>query len=115
MTDKKLNDRIERALEGLLSEQELQALQAEIVRDPAARAAYTKRAWLHSELRAGRDRLPSLLAAPVTIRPKRWPIAAAAATLAACLTLVACLLFLPRSQPAPTIPIVATLTQADNC
>ncbi len=112
MTDKNLNDRIERALEGLLPEMDCQALQAEIVSNPTARAAYTERAWLHSQLRAGRDRLPSLLAAPVTIRPKRWPIAAAAATLAACLTLIACLLFLPRHQP---VPIVATLTQADNC
>ncbi len=115
MTDKKLTDRIERALEGLLSDQEWQALQAEIVNDPATRAAYVQRASLHSQLRAGRDRLPSLLANPVVIRPKRWPIAAAAASLAACLTLVACLLFLPRSQSAPVIPIVATLTQADNC
>ena len=33
-------DRIERALEGLLSEAEWQALQAEIVRDPELRAAW---------------------------------------------------------------------------
>jgi ferric-dicitrate binding protein FerR (iron transport regulator) len=115
MIDKKLSDRIERALEGLLSENEWQALQEEIVRDLATRAAYAERAWLHSQLRSQRERLPSLLAEPVTLRPKRWPIALAAATIAACLTLVACLLFLPRSQPAPVVPIVATLTQADNC
>lgn len=107
-------NRIERALEGLLSDAEWQALQEEIVRDEAVRAAYVERAWLHSQLRADRDRLPSLLAEPVELAPRRrWPAALAAATIAACLTLVACLVWLPGS--AEVKPFVATLIQADNC
>lgn len=120
MANKELNDRIERALEGLLSDSEWLALQEEVVHDSAARAAYVQRAWLHSQLRSERARLQSVLGGPVAlrsavvVRPNRWPIAVAAAV-AACWTLVACLLFLPRRQPVPAVPIVATLTQADNC
>jgi len=109
------DDRIERALEGLLSDEAWEALQADITRDPELRAAYTERAWLHSQLRAQRDQLQAIFSEPVTIRPRRWPIAMAAATVAACLTLVACLLFLPRRQERQVVPIVAKLTQADNC
>ena len=54
--------RIARALEGLLGAEERAAFEAEVLRDPALRAAYAERAWLHGALRADRDRLPELLA-----------------------------------------------------
>jgi len=113
----KTDDRIERALEGLLPEEEWQALQAEIVRDPALRAAYVDRVWLHSQLRSERDTLIELLDEPKAsetniIRPKRWTVAVWAAAAAACVTLVASAFVFsgPRSKPT-----VATLIQADNC
>lgn len=82
-----LHERIERALEGLLTAAELDALQAEVVRDPAVRAAYAERAWLHGRLRAERDRLPQWLEAeePAAVAPvRRWIFAAAVAAAAAC-------------------------------
>jgi len=108
----KNEDRIERALEGLLPEEEWRSLQSDIVRDPGLRAAYVDRVWLHSCLRAERETLVELLEEPAVIRPKRWPAAMWAAAAAACVTLGASLLFLPglRGKTA-----VATLVQADNC
>lgn len=103
----KNEDRIERALEGLLSEEEWQALQAEVVRDPELRAAYVDRVWLHSNLRAERESLIELLDEPAPIR--RWPVAAWAAAAAACMTLVTSVLIFSGK------PAVATLVQADNC
>jgi hypothetical protein len=108
----KNDDRIERALEGFLSDEEWQDLQNDIVRDPMLRAAYVDHVWLHSSLRAERDTLLKLLQEPEVIRPKRWPIAAWAAAIAACVTLIASLVFLPGQRSKPP---VATLVQADNC
>jgi hypothetical protein len=112
-------ERIERALEGLLSPDELNAFKEDVVRDPALRAAYAERAWLHATLRAERERLPRLLErdgvhaeerglAPVRRGPWFW--SAAVATLAAA---VVAGFFLSRGREArPTT--VATLVQAQN-
>lgn len=102
-------DRIGRALDGLLSPEDLAALQAEVVRDPALRAAYVDQAWLHANLRAQREMLPDLLEAPAEEKViRRWPVALWASAAAACLTLAAsALLFVHRP--------VATLVQAENC
>lgn len=103
-------DRIGRALEGLLPPDELAALQAEVVRDPALRAAYAERAWLHGALHAERDRLPDLLA-PVDAapRPARWVWLAGLGVAAA----ASVLLSIALRRPAPPAAI-ATLVQADN-
>lgn len=108
----KNEDRIERALEGLLTEEEWHALQADIVRDPELRTAYVDRVWMHSHLRAERETLVELLEEPAVIGPKRWPAAVWAAAAAACLTLGASLLFFSGQRIQPP---VATLVQADNC
>ncbi len=118
-------DRIERALDGLLTESELAALKADVVRDPTLRSAYVDRAWLDAALRAERDHLPRLLASPATpavpaapashaARPVRWPIfAAIAGTLAASFVIAfAVSRWLPAIRPADA-PI-ATLTSAAN-
>jgi hypothetical protein len=126
MNDSKNNhDRIHRALEGLLPEDHWRQLQADIVRDAALRQAYVEQAWLHASLRAQGDQLVAWLqtttpgesaleptAEPLVQRPRRWPQAAAAAVVAACVTLAVCLLWLPASGGQPT---VAMLIQADNC
>lgn len=109
----KNDDRIERALEGLLSEEEWQALQAEIVRDPELRAAYVDRVWLHSHLRAERETLIDLLEEPAIIRPKRWPVAVWAAAAAACVTLIVSIGTFGKGTVFRRP--VATLVQADNC
>ncbi|MES2693044.1 MAG: hypothetical protein V4773_06190, partial [Verrucomicrobiota bacterium] len=70
-------DRIERAIDGLLPQEELDTLKSEIVRDPVLRAAYVDRVWIDSLLRADRERLAPLLApsesAPA-VQPSRWPV-----------------------------------------
>ena len=53
--------RIQRSLEGMLSPEEEQAFQADVVRDPALRASYVDQLWLHATLRAEAERLPRLL------------------------------------------------------
>jgi len=107
------NDRIERAIEGLLSEKEWQALQTEIVVDAELRAAYVERVWLHALLRAGRDSLVELLDEPVRMpAPKRWPVALWAGSAAACVTLAASFFLLPQRRDKAA---VATLIQADHC
>ena len=109
----KNEDRIERALEGQLSDEEWRALQADIVCDEELRAMWVDRVWLHSNLRAGREGLIELLDEPVMIKPKRWPVAAWAAAAAACVTLAASVALFGSgtffNKP------VATLVQADNC
>lgn len=110
MIPPQFHNQIERALDGLLPDDQWQTLQEQIAADPFLCAAYVDHAWLHAQLRAERDSLSSILAEPVVPPRRHWPAAVAAATLAACLTLVACLLLLPSAKP-----VVATLVQADNC
>lgn len=113
MTDPHSNDRIQRALEGLLSPEELHAFKADVVRDAELRAAYVDQLWLHSALRAERESLVELLQeSPVPEQNvvRRWPAAAWAAAAAACITLAASAGFMAMSHRP-----VATLVQAENC
>lgn len=109
-------DRIDRAIEGLLSAEELAAFHADVARDPALRAAYVERAWLHGTLLAERERLPEILSAapaPASASVARGPwfiglgLAAAAAI---ALAFLGGQRIAPAAVPAP----VATLVQADN-
>ncbi len=108
-------DRIERAIEGLLPDGELEALKADVIRDPEVRAAYVERVWLHSTLRAERESLVGILEEPAAENKivRRWPFAVWAAAAAACVTLIASVAALGTGtlfhRP------VATLVQADNC
>lgn len=117
------DERIQRALDGLLSEEELAVFKADVVRDAALRAAYVDQAWLHASLRAHRDTLVELLGEESTTLDsdtdverkiiRRWPIAVWAASLAACVTLLASIALFGKGtffrRP------VATLVQAENC
>ncbi len=104
-------ERIGRALEGLLSQEELAAFHADVVCDAALRAAYVEQAWLHGSLLAGRDELPELMEAPAVSEPmRRWPwLAGFGLASAAALALA----FLGGRHVAPDA-FVATMVQADN-
>ncbi len=105
------DERIERALDGLLSPTELAVFQADVVRDPALRASYVKRAWLHGALYADQDRLPELLKAEaVASRQLRWPKFAGFGLAAAAVVAVA---WVELRRVVPPEP-VAVLVQAEN-
>jgi ferric-dicitrate binding protein FerR (iron transport regulator) len=111
MNKREPDDRIERALEGLLSDEELAAFQADVIRDPDLRAAYVDRAWLHASLRAQRETLPELLQTAATEKVvRRWPVILWTSALAACVTLAATI-----AGVAYVRRPVATLVQAENC
>jgi ferric-dicitrate binding protein FerR (iron transport regulator) len=54
-------DRIQRALEGLLSAEEGEQFKRDVCADPELRADYVRALWLDAQLRADRSRLPSIL------------------------------------------------------
>lgn len=115
MKEQDSNDRIQRALDGLLPPEELEAFKADVVRDPDLRAAYVDQVWLHSTLRAERECLIELLHDSPPSEQKvvrRWPMAAWAAAAAACVTLAATAFYFKGG--ASRRP-VATLIQAENC
>jgi ferric-dicitrate binding protein FerR (iron transport regulator) len=110
------DQRIQRALEGLLSPEEHDALKSDILRDPALREAYVDQAWLHASLQAERDTLVELLQEAPAEKPKavrRWPTVVWAAASAACVTLLISAVAFGKGtlfhRP------VATLVQAENC
>lgn len=114
-------DRIDRALEGRLSEEEWRTFQRDVIADDELRRAYAEAAWLHGQLAAAGDSLPGLLGAATAddsppnrpegrplLRALPWGIAAALA--------VAFVVFAITRPEAFTPPeYVATLTEADNC
>lgn len=104
------DDRIDRAIEGLLSPEELTRFREEVLRDDKLRADYVERAWLHGVLQADRDSLVTLIAEePVEVHAiSQWGWVAAAG-LAAALAVMAGVGWLTRT-PSP----VATLIQAEN-
>jgi ferric-dicitrate binding protein FerR (iron transport regulator) len=108
-------ERIERALDGLLPPAELDVLKADIVRDPALRAAYVDRVWLHASLHADKDNLRALAEVKTdSDAPRaRWPmfVGLGALAAAACIAIAARVTTAgvdARSQP------VATIVQAQN-
>ena len=109
------DDRIDRAIEGLLSPTELDQFKADVIRDADLRAAYVDRIWLHSSLRADHESLMEVLEeAPEPKKiVRRWPTAVWAAAAAACVTLAACAWAFGKGtiyhRP------VATLVQVENC
>ncbi len=110
------DDRIQRALDGLLSPEEHDALKADVIRDAELRAAYADQMWLHSMLVAEREALVELLdEAPVAEEKivRRWPVAMWAAAAAACVTLAASAWAFGKGTLFQRP--VATLVEADNC
>lgn len=110
------DERIQRALDGLLSAEAQRAFQADVVRDPKLRADYVEQMWLHSTLRAEGETLGALFqeASPsVENSVRRWPLAILSAGLAAILTLSVSAGFFGKTPLFRGT--VATLVQADNC
>ena len=68
--------RIERAIDGQLSPDELKLLEADVVRDAGLRAEYVDRVWVEAALRSDRESLRNLIhaGAPPESRTFRWPL-----------------------------------------
>jgi len=114
MKDQQPDERIDRAIEGLLSAEELRQFKADVIGDGDLRAAYVDGLWLHSSLRAQRETLMEVLQEPAPEKiVRRWPVAVWAAAAAACVTLAASIWTFGKGtiyhRP------VATLVQAENC
>jgi len=108
------NDRLDRAVEGMLSREEWERLQREIVADADVRARYVDRMWIHAGLRATRHGLPELLdpvAAPrLPHRQGRTMLVWLAAAAAVTVTIHLSLFVFARADRS-----VATLVAADHC
>jgi len=111
---KNFNEQIDRSLEGQLSQSEWDALQKAIIADADLRQIYVERRWMHAQLLAESDRLPSLLevgGGSARVKPGRPFLWLNAAALVALLGLVAVYLL----KPPATEPTVATIIEANGC
>lgn len=114
-------ERIERAIEGMLSAEQMDAFKADVVRDADLRAAYVERVWLQGLLRAEGERLPQLLergeeageARPEQVRGKFFYGSVAAATLALAAAVVAGF-WISRGRQEMRPVTVATMAQSQN-
>lgn len=59
--DEERIERVEQAIEGRLSAEQMEIFKRDVVRDPELRAVYAERVWLHSLLRAEGERLTRLV------------------------------------------------------
>ena len=107
--------RIDRAIDGQLSPDELKVLEADVVRDAGLRAEYVDRVWVEAALRSDRESLRNLIhaSAPAESRTLRWPVWIGIGGLAA----AACVAFgfsLRRPVPDLRQQPIATIVQAQN-
>lgn len=104
-------ERIDRGIEGLLSDDEWAQLQSDVIADSRLRELYAERAWLHGQLQAEKQMLPHLIEAePDVVAPSFWRPAvwaAAAAIVTALVTL--------NLRSVPEAETVATLVEAEDC
>lgn len=109
------SERLNRALDGLLSEEEWASLQAELLQDAALRGEYVQLLSLHNELRVLTPSLEHETAGNSVAPAHRWgvssyrPLLTAAA--AAVVAVMGTLYYTQSLQP----PVVATLVQAEQC
>ncbi len=114
----KNDERVDQAIEGLLSEGELERFQRDALADPELMAAYVESTVLHGQLMASGDDWVRLLdeseSASIVAGPGRWfssgIAAAAAAVIAAVVTW-----FVVEKINGPEIETVATLARAEGC
>ncbi len=106
--------RVDRALEGRLTEAERVRFEADILADAELRAAYAERAWMHGQLLAERDRLPALLETPPAepLSRERWQTVSWAA--AAALVTMLATWFLVRPGNSGGV-LIAEIVEADGC
>lgn len=108
------DERIGRAVEGMLSGEAWAVFQEEVIRNPELRASYVEALWLHNSLRAARVELAGWEspAAPAERGFRVNPFREAAMLVAACAIFACGVFFFPKPPRATT---VATLVQAENC
>jgi ferric-dicitrate binding protein FerR (iron transport regulator) len=108
------DDRIDRSLDGQLSEEEWESLQRDLLSDPELLQSYVEQRWLHARLQVDREALGSLAIEDTSSHVKAgrsafagWAAAAAAVALLA----IASIFLLPSRAPKA----VATLIEAEGC
>ncbi len=108
------DERIGRAVEGMLSEEAWAVFQEDVIRNPELRAAYVEALWLHHSLRAARVEFAGLESSEASVerRFKFNSFREAALLAAACFLFAYGVFFFWKPSTTPT---VATLVQAENC
>ncbi|MCD6052680.1 MAG: FecR protein [Verrucomicrobia bacterium] len=113
------DDRIDRAIEQMLSPAEWEAFKKDVIQNPELRAKYVDQLWLHSTLQAERDTIGKLKEEdiiPLSAPPRGSSAAIWSAVAAACITLALSLLLVPgRKAEGLAEKPLATLVQAENC
>lgn len=115
MINKRDEKRIQRALEGLLSQQEQREFESDVIVDAALRERYVQELWLHNSLRAAGVEWAGLESNPMQQAARRFfsvwrPVALLAV---ACVGFAAGVFLIAPRRPGPTA--VATLLRAENC
>ena len=113
--DKRNEERIQRALEGLLPTQERQDFETDVIRDGALRSRYVEELWLHNSLRTAGVEWAELESnpAPKTVR-RFFAVSSRAALLAvACMAFAVGVFLILQQRAVPKA--VATLVRAENC
>ena len=108
------DERIDKAVEGLLSEEEWSQFQADILADEDLRKTYVDRIWMHGQLRAEADLLPELLEQPeLSANPafSNWNRSGWAIAAGLVLGLFGMVFGFQRKHDRP----VATLIEAEGC
>ncbi|MBK8090794.1 MAG: FecR domain-containing protein [Verrucomicrobiaceae bacterium] len=106
------SERIQRALDGLLSPEEMRVFQVDVTKDAVLREAYVEQLWLHAQLKAKRDDLKALLEEKIIsqVQVPRWRFLAPALAAAACVVLGLGAWF--GLQKGNNVAVIA---QAENC
>lgn len=114
-TDQRDEERIQRALEGLLSTQELQDFESDVIRDAALRERYVEELWLHNSLRTAGADWAELEPKPTPNVVRRFFADSRHAVLlaVACVGFAVGVFLISERRPAPKA--VATLVRAENC
>ncbi len=112
---KEMDPRIARAIDGLLSPEEMAAFQTDVVRNAQLRAVYVEQMWLHQSLRSMRSEIQDSFRMPPIAIEGRWRLSALfwPVLAAASIVLAAGVYFSPK--PPVAAKMVATIVQADNC
>lgn len=109
-------ERIDKAIEGLLTDEEWEQLQADILKDAELREAYVERSWMHGQLQAEADSLSELLEAPDPVANaafglSRWEMRGWAIAAALILGCFGWFLVVGSKNE----PVVAILAEAEGC
>lgn len=110
------HERLERAIDGQLSPEALDALKRDVIQHPELRAAYVDRVWLDASLRADREHLRTLASEPAAVDRSPaargpWLVVTGALAAAACLAVV---FALKTNHTEKRERPVAVLIQAQN-